>query len=399
MKKLKILEVLDCYRPSVDGPILCLENYSKCLREMFDADVDLMVPAYPKFKDEENSNIYRIFSAFGFEGYRLPMPIFSRKARKLFKKNKYDIVHFHSPFTMGRFAVKWAKKYKIPCVCTVHTQYKDDFESRLKSKFLQNFMMKYITKTINLADTVLTVSNGARDIIKKYGIVKDMVVLRNGTDLKYPSNDVELIDLVNKKYNLKDEKNVFLFVGRVVENKNIQFSLKVLKLLKQRGHDFKFIIVGSGAYENTLKKLIEEYDLTNNVVFTGLIRGREELSGLYLRSDMFLFPSTFDTFGLVVLEAATMKTPTFAIKGTCAAECINDEINGLCDVEDENVWANKLEKYIGNKELIKNISESAYNTIYSSWEDVTAELYKIYLKTIEEYNNNANQNNKKVSDK
>lgn len=381
--KLKILLVLDCYRPNIDGPVLCIDNYAKCLSEKHNCEVDIMVPSYPKYKDEEGSRIYRIFSIKGTEGYRTPLPIFSKKARKIFKQNKYDIVHINSPFTLGRFAAKMAKKYKIPCVCTVHTQYKSDFERKLKCKFLQNFMLKYVVKTMHMSDKLLTVSEGAKEAMRSYGVTKEIEVLRNGTDLLYPSNDKELVELVNKKYNLANEEMLFLFVGRLVENKNIHFSLKVLKILKEKGYNnFKFIIVGSGPYENGLKKLIQEYNLNDNVIFTGLVRDRSELSGLYLRSDLFMFPSTFDTFGLVVLEAATMKTPTFVVKGSCAGECIINDVNGFAEIEDENVWAEKLEKCIKDKSIITNLSENAYKTIYQSWYDITAQLYNIYLDVL-----------------
>lgn len=396
-KKLKILEVLDCYYPSIDGPVNAITHCTKNLIENHNADVEVLVPSYPKYKDNQPFVVHRTFSIPATEGYRTPAPIFSRKARKIFKKNKYDIVHIHSPFTLGKFAAKMARKYKIPCVCTVHTKYKNDFERKLKSKFLQNFMMNYILKTMNLADRLLTVSEGAKKELVSYGYKKEIGVLRNGTDLTYPSNPEELIEMVNEKYNLAIENMIFLFVGRLVENKNIDFSLKVLKILKERNYNFKFIIVGSGPYENNLKQTIKEYNLNENVIFTGLIKDRTELSGLYLRSDMFLFPSSFDTFGLVALEAATMKTPSFMVKNTCASEVIINNENGFAEIEDENVWADKLEKCFKDKSLITNLKENSYKTIYKSWGDITKELYDIYLDTIEKYKENLTikKNNKK----
>ena len=384
-KKLKVLEVLDCYRPSVDGPILCIENYAKCLSEDHNVEVELMVPKYPKYKDSSNFKIHRIFSIVGVDKYRTPLPMFSRKARKIFKENKYDLIHIHSPFTMGKFAAKMAKKYNIPCVCTVHTKYKSDFERKLKSKLMQDFMMRYILKTMNLSTRLLTVSDGAKETLKEYGYQKSIEVVRNGTDLKYPENPQKLIADVNEKYNLHNENMVFLFVGRIVENKNIDFSLRALKLLREKNPNFKFLIVGTGIYEKKLKKLVEEYNLKENVIFTGLISNRNELSGIFLRSDLFLFPSTFDTFGLVSLEAATMKTPSFVLENTCASECIQDGFNGFVGPENEQVWAEKLEQCLKNKMMIENMKENAYKTIYKSWNTITNEIYEIYLDTIENY--------------
>lgn len=380
-KKLRVLEVLDCYFPSIDGPVQCVSNYANCLIKN-NCDVEVLVPHYPKYKDNQQFKVHRIFSIKGADGYRTPLPIFSKKARKVFKNGNFDIVHVHSPFTLGRFACKMAKKYKIPVVLTVHTKYKSDFERTLKSKFLQNFMMKYILKTMNMSDLLLTVSNGAKQEIINYGYTKDIQVVRNGTDFSYPNNASELKNYVDKKYNLTNENMVFLFVGRIVKNKNIDFSLQVLKVLKEKGYNFKFVIVGDGEYKKELEKTIENFNLTENIIFTGKIYDRQELSGLYLRSDLFLFPSTFDTFGIVALESATMKTPAFMIKDSCASEVVVDGFNGFTEVEDVNKWVNKLEKCFEDKSLITNMKENCYNTIYQSWTDITDQIYQIYIEII-----------------
>ena len=141
---MKVLQVLDCFYPNIDGPINVIVNIAQIANEQNLAEVEILVPKYNEKYDVENVKIHRSRSLKSTEGYRMGIPFLDHKVKKLIKNGGFDIIHVHSPFTMGRYAVKLAKKYKLPVLLTVHTKYKSDFERKLKSKFLQNFMMRFI---------------------------------------------------------------------------------------------------------------------------------------------------------------------------------------------------------------------------------------------------------------
>lgn len=389
-KKKRILLVLDTFYPNVDGPINTIMNIAQITNTTpeFNTEIELLVPYYPQPYKSKDVVIHRCKSMKFGSTYRTPVPIFDKSVKKLIKNGNFDLINIHSPFTLGKAAAKFAKKYNIPTISTVHTQYKLDFERTLKSKFLQNFMMKYIMKTINMCDNVTTVSNGAKNIIRdEYGYTKsDIFVIRNGTDLKVQEISKETIKTIKGKYDLKNEF-IFLFVGRIVENKNIQFSIEVLKQLKEKGYTkFKFLIVGSGDYTNTLKSLIKSYNLQENVVFTGRISDRDELSAIYKCADLFLFPSFFDTCGIVVIESAANSLPCALLENTCASEVVKHRKNGLSLPLDVKVWVKELQKIMENKDCIHNMKEEALKTIYVSWKDIVGDYIKLYNKVIKQKN-------------
>lgn len=380
--KLKVLEVLDAYYPKFDGPCLVITSYAKSFLKMENVDVKVAVPKFPNYTDNQPFTVFRTKSIPSAEGYRCAIPTLDYQLKKFLKENKFDIIHIHSPFTMCGFFTKYGKKHNIPTIFTFHTKYKEDFERDLKSKFLQNFMMRYILKNMNRADYVWTVSNGAGDCLREYGYKKPIKVIRNGTDLVYPDNADALIEKTNKKYNLNNDETVFLSVGRIVENKNLQLALSAMKKVAEDGFKFKYLIVGSGNYENKLKEIVAEYGLTDYVVFTGKILDRDELSAHYLRANLFIFPSTFDTASLAPIEAAAMKLPTIMNKDCSTAEIIENDVNGYLVKESPVDWAEKIEEIIKDKDKLIAIKETAYKQVYRTWDSVAKEVVENYKEII-----------------
>lgn len=382
-KKLKVLEVLDCYYPKFDGPCLVITSYSKSFLKM-GIDARVVVPEFPKYEDDQPFEVIRVKSIPSKEGYRCALPACDRKLKKFLKENKFDIIHVHSPFTMCGFFAKYGKKNNIPTIFTFHTKYKEDFERTLKLKFLQNFMMRYILNNVNKVDYVWTVSDGAADCLREYGYGKDIEVIRNGTDLVYPDNDTELIKQVNEKYGLAEDETVFLSVGRIVENKKLQLALNALKLVAERGLKFKYVIVGAGSYEEQLKRLVADLELQDYVIFAGKIMDRSLLSAHYLRADLFIFASTFDTASLAPIEAAALKLPSLMNRACSTAEIITDGVNGYLAEETAEAWAEKILEIMQDKPKLKSMKETTYEQVYKSWDEVAEEVYGHYKRIVAE---------------
>lgn len=382
---MKILIVLDTFYPVIDGPINVIANLATIINKNKWAEVELLVPKFKEKVELEGVKIHRCSSIRAMEGYRAGMPIFDRSIKKLIKNGGFDIVHVHSPFTLGKYAVKMAKKYKIPSIVTMHTAYKDDFRRILHFKPLEWFMMKYIMGCINKANFVTTVSNGASEMLRDYGCkTPEITVLRNGTDMTPTKVSKEEIEEIRKEYNLENDF-VFLFVGRVVENKNIQFSLNVMSKLKQSGaKNFKFLIVGSGSYEDELKKTVKKLNIEDCVVFAGRISDRKKLAKIYASSDLFMFPSTFDTCGIVAIEAAVNGLFSAMLENCCASEVITHLNNGLSLPNDIEIWKDEILKIMQNKDKIAELKKNAFNTIYISWEDITKQYVEYYKKVLQQ---------------
>lgn len=389
-KKIKILELIDTYYPTVDGAISVAKHYCEELSKR--SECKLAAPKAAKkdnYVDNETFEVIRCSASAAPEGYRSAYPEQDSKFIKRIKEEKFDIYHAHSPFAMGHYAVKAAKKADIPVVVTLHTQYHQDFERVLgENNLLVDFMINYILQVYRNADSVWTVSNRSCQILRDYGYGGKIEVIRNGTDFKYPDNADQLIERVNAAHNLYEQENVFLFVGRMAWYKNIKIILDALKLVKEQGKDFKMIFVGGGFDYNEVVDYAKENGLEEYCIFTGSISDRQLLQGYYLRADLLLFPSTFDMAPVTAVEAAAHNLASVMVGGSCSAEQIIDGENGFLTEENAESFGKMIAYLMDNPALMKKAGDNAGKTLYRSWEMVAEEVHQKYQDIIKEHKRN-----------
>lgn len=385
--KKTVVHFCDTYYPIIDGVIKVLDNYATLCSNEYN-----IVVIVPKHKNKEivtNDNYLVIGVAgmfFKFVNYDLAFPNADTFLKKCLKQLRIDLIHSHSPFTMGSYACKIAKKLNIPLVMTMHSQYKMDFLKHTKSETIAKALTKNVVKVFNKATEVWTMHSKVSDALISYGYKGSgrFTYMPNATDYELPKDPNNLRHKINEKYNLTKNDNVFLFVGRLVNQKNIQFIIDALKIIDEKGINFKMFFVGSGPDENELKEHIKECALTDKVILTGTIASREELSAYYQRANLFLFPSVYDTSSLVQIEAATFKTPGVFIENTATANTITDRHNGYLCKEDISDFANTVIEAISNKEKLNEIAENAHKELYISWAQVAEKVKKRYAELIEE---------------
>lgn len=377
---MKILLVIDSFYPNVDGPNAVVVSLA---REYIKAghEATLLVPDYPADRVEfEGLEIVRCKSVPSDEDYRAALPAFDKKVRKLIREGGFDVIHLHSPFTLGRYALRLGKKYNIPVVITVHTKFMDEFKSRLKLGVLCQIMRLYILKCIDGCDKITTVCDGMAETLVQYGSkrVSDISVIRNGTDMPFSGASRAAVKAIRVQYGLEN-KLAMLFTGRLARVKNVQFSLKALSILKERGcGGFVFLIVGDGEYRAELEKAVKNYNLQDSVFFAGRVTDRGKLAAYYAACDILLFPSEFDNASIVLLEAAANGLPAATVARSSSAEIIEDGVSGFVWEKDENVWAEELEKLIANPALAFRAGEGAAEKVYADWAKIARQYLALY---------------------
>ena len=384
MKRLKIGIFLDNYYPTVDGVVLVVDNLAKCLSTY--NDVTVIVP----YTDTINEDIDKPYKIIRINSVHIPFTDYRvgrikhnlSKEFKMLVEENFDIIHIHSPFMIGRLGYRVAKKLNVPCIATMHTRF--DFEIRriINNDLVVKDIIKKIIRVYNKCDRCIAINHAMIKVFADYGYKGEPVIIYNGTDLLPLKNPSEYINKINNKFNLKPDELVFLFVGRIIDIKNIFFILDALKLLKEDGIEFKMIYVGTGFDEDKLKKKIAEYKMNNDVIMTGKIMNRNILSAIYKRADLFLFPSLFDASSLVQIEAAINETPGLFIEGSVTADTITNNVNGYTCKLDPVIYKNKIKEIINNPEKLKRVSKKAKTMLGKNWDNIAKETYKLYLKEI-----------------
>lgn len=376
--KMNIAVFMDAFYPVVDGVVVSLNNiYSKMAKTH---NVLVIVPTCGNKKEDNfEYEVYRVPSfKIPFTQYFIPAP--GLKKRSLIKKLdefKPDVIHCHSPFQLANFALKYAKKRNIKTFYTLHSKYDEDFKLRLKFKPLVKFAFNKVVGTLKRFDTIYSVNyTYGKNIVDKYKIKSNYVYLPNGCDFKPLNSTQDKIDEFKNKYNIDKSSFILLFVGRIDYVKNIFFITKVLKRLREKNFNFTMIFCGKGPQMSELKKDIKSKGLEENTRYIGIV-SLEELKGIYEASDLFLFPSHYDTFGLVKLEAASQHTPTIYIQNTSCTDGIIDNVNGFIEKEDVELFSDRIIKISNDKELYNKVIPNLKNLI-KSWDEIIEVLEKDY---------------------
>lgn len=388
MKKITVGLFNDSFFPITDGVIMVVDNYARRLSNF--CNVIVFVPNYLFSKFDDTTLPYKVVRCYSldvpFLDYSLPIPKLDYKFIRNLNKYKLDIVHIHSPFSLGVAGLKYAKRHHIPCIATMHSQFKQDFKRALKSEMLANKFTYRLMKVYNKCDLCFAVNKEvARIYFEEYHYKTMPRVLLNATDMEPIENNNKTYKGLDKKYNIKWNVKVFLFVGRLNILKNILFIVDSLSVLKKKKSSLKFkmLFVGVGQDEDKLKERIKELNLEKEVLLVGKIEDRIELASIYKRADLFLFPSVYDASSLVQIEAASQKTPGVFLKNTATSSTITDNVNGFLSDETVGAYSDKIIEVMENKELYKKVSNNAYYDLYRSWDKAVEEIYEIYKDLID----------------
>ena len=388
MKRLTIGYFVDSFFPMIDGVAMVVDNYAKRLSKV--ADVIVFAPKPVKGDYDDRIFPYKVVRcnslSLPYIDYNLPTPKIDPGFIKELNKYKLDVVHIHSPATLGQIGVKYAKKNNTLLIGTLHSQYKQDIMRTVKSERITNILLKNVVHVFNQCDEVWTVNKKLIEVFKEdYHYKKVPRIIPNATDM-LPVKDIsEAKNIINKNYNIKQTDKVLLFVGRLNKLKNIMFivdSLVELNKLKLN-YNYKMIFVGSGQDEKELKKYVFKNNLDDKVIFTGRVEDRDELARFYVRSDLFLFPSWYDTNSIVQIEAASQKTPTVFIEGTVTSSTITNNFNGFTTPNSAYEYAKRIDEVLNDNELLQNVSENAFKTVYKTWDNVVEEIYALYNQLLE----------------
>lgn len=385
--KITIGLFIDTFFPMVDGVTMVVDNYAKRLVKY--ANVIVFAPKCAGKEFDDSKLGYKVVRCKSLKlpivDYSLPIPRLDRKFLKELKNAKLDIVHIHSPFSVGKAGISYAKKHSIPVIATMHSQFKQDFLRVVKWKGITKILLKIIIRQFNRCDECWAVNNKVAEIFyKDYGYKELPKVMNNATEMNPVKDTMQAKEIINKKYNIKPEEKVFLFVGRINKLKNILFIVDSLKILKEKcNFKFKMLFVGNGQDEDELKSTIIKKHMEEDIIMCGKITDRDLLASFYARADLFLFPSLYDASSIVQIEAASQKTPTLFIKGAATAATIEDNISGFVCEYDERKFAEKIMEIMDNKELYYRVCENIYQDVYVNWDNKIKEVFDTYMRLIE----------------
>jgi len=202
-----------------------------------------------------------------------------------------------------------------------------------------------------------------------------------------PPSYQKLTSPADDKKNKNNEQISLLCVGNYREIKGQKYLIEAMRIINNP--QVVLYLVGSPdrdyPYYLNLKDQIREYDIERQVFFTGWLQG-EELARMYLSADIFVLPSLYEAFGMVLLEAMSYKLPVVASNIGGIPEIIKDGENGFLSPPSDPVsLASVLQKFIKSKELRIEMGKRGNEMVWSfpSWEIVCSKFYTIINESAE----------------
>lgn len=359
--------------PLTDGVSRTLSYLKKTLEK---ENIDYKF--YSPFRPPENNwdgKVYKIISTpFPlYTRYRVSLPSFHDLAHSL-DKFRPDIIHVCSPFLSGLAAYRFGRERKIPVVNSFHTR----FISYLKyygHGWLEAYGWRYLRWFYNRGDMSFVPSMTTIRELSEKGF-ENLVLWARGIDIdsfspRYADRSLKL------KWS-PDGKPVAIFVGRLVAEKDIETLIEAHRILMKRNVEYQLVMVGGGPLKQKIERSIPD------AVLTGHLEG-EDLSRAYASADLFVFPSTTESFGNVIQEAAASGIPAVGAAEGGVKDLIRDGETGfLARPKDVSDFADKMERLLVNDSLRNSFAAEAFETATrKSWDNINRGLIDDYREVIE----------------
>lgn len=382
---MKVGLFIDTFYPMVDGVIKVVDNYARRLARK--CEVAVFCPDIKGYDAAEDKKYpYEIVrcSSLPIPGvdYSLPLPLADPAFNLPLIKSGLDIVHIHSPFAVGMAGTLYAKMHQVPAVGTLHSQYRQDFERTFKLEPTVKMALNTLMMTFNACDECWAVNPAIKELyVNEYGLLSPCKVMLNATDHVPVDDPAAAAARINQRFGIAPDETVFLFVGRINYLKNIDFTVRSLRILKDRDVKFKMIFAGQGQDEDKLAGLVSDLQLKDDIIMAGL-NNREQLQDLYSRAKLFLFPSMYDANSLVQIEAACQGTPTVFLRGSRTSATVTDGVNALVSEPTEEAFADTVESILADEGRYRRICTAAREQLYLDWDTVVDSVYNKYQELI-----------------
>ena len=374
-RKIKVAYFAGSLQPGHDGVTRVLYKLIDNLKK-YNIGSMFFSPIIPG-KEEQPVQMYSVpsFTFPLYKEYKFAMPG-QRYFEDKLKEFQPDLIHINSPCSLGYAAVKYGNRNGIPVAATYHTHF-SSYAKYYKIKAFENISWSYFRKIYNACQIVYVPSQPILNELKLHGL-SNLNYLPHGVDTK--TFNTSFYSKEWKRQNNIGGKKAVLFVGRLVWEKDLETLANSYKIIMNERDDAAFVIVGEGPIKDELVKLMPE------AIFLGYQSGTK-LAEAYASSDIFVFPSTTETFGNVTLEAMASGLPPICAREGGAYGVITEGINGLTvNPRDPDDLAKKINLLLNSSEKRNYIRNNAINYAKEqTWDKIFQQLVNSYQILISNY--------------
>lgn len=387
---MKILMLTWEYPPRVVGGIArVVSDLSKVLIK---DGHDVTVITYkdgdaPDFEDDKGVKVYRVenymINPNNFIDWimQLNFNLIAKANEIINKEGPFDVIHAHD--WLVAYAAKTLKSsYNIPIVATIHAT------EAGRNSGIHDETQRYINDTEWMltyeASEVIVNSNYMKNELQRlFGLPYEKInVVPNGVNMNI-YNGIERDYDFRRKYAMDNEK-IILFMGRLVYEKGIQHLIDAMPKVLNGYNDAKLVICGKGGMMDELKAQAERLGIANKVYFAGYMNGKD-VPKMYKAADISVFPSTYEPFGIVALEAMLAENPVIVSDIGGLDEIVQHRENGMkAYCGNSNSIADSILELLYDHKLCSEITRKAKNKVRNeyNWSKISQDTHFAYQKAI-----------------
>jgi glycosyltransferase involved in cell wall biosynthesis len=317
---MNILMLSDVYFPRVNGVSTSMQTFCRELVGLGHR-VTIVAPDYGLAEADAEFEIIRLPARrifFDPEDRLIRKSAVRATVEKLAGRH-WDVIHIHTPFRAHQIGVALAKKTGRPTVESYHTyfeQYVANYIPWFPPGLLRFFVRSFSRRLCEGVDHLIVPTSEMADVLKGYGIATPSTVVPTGIRLEeFARGDARRF---REAHGFAEDAPLLLTVSRLAIEKNIDFLLEVARVLRTQMLDFTFVIAGEGPDAPRLKRLASTLGFEDRVRFLGNLDRDSTLLDCYSAADVFVFASSTETQGLVLIEAMACGAPivSTAVMGT-----------------------------------------------------------------------------------
>lgn len=361
-RPLRVAMVSNNYFPFVSGVSVSVERLRRGLEELGHT-LELYVPRYREaWRDDTVIRRIPTLMAFGEKReFRLTNP-FSGRFRRCMRAFKPDMIHVHHPFWLGSMGLLMGRRLKVPVVYTYHTRLEHYAHFvPLPSVLFRNLISHYLIKRFsNACQGVIVPTYSAEEYLRMIGVKTPTLVQPTGIDCaRFEQVDESALAVLRQTLAVSASRRILVSVSRISQEKNIGFMLEALAELKQQGHDdLHLLMIGDGPDRGHVNEQIERLGLADHVTLVGAIPP-EQMALYYHLGDLFVFASTSETQGMVILEAMAAGLPVVAVRSSGIDDVVREGFNGYKTPQNRSAWGRRIIELTQNDALRDALGEQA----------------------------------------
>jgi phosphatidylinositol alpha 1,6-mannosyltransferase len=306
----------------------------------------------------------------GRSEYRIALGL-SRSARERLAAFRPDIIHIAVPDLLGLHALRYARRHRIPVVCSYHTRY-ETYLVHYGLGRLRPLLSRYLDWFYSHGRHLYVPSSSMLDLLRHKPLACELRLWTRGVDNALFNPD-RRSSAWRRHHGWSDDDFVVVYVGRLVREKRLDVVVQMCERLRARGIPFHMLFVGEGPERRAVETALPA------AVITGFLAG-EELATAYASSDVFVFPSDSETFGNVTLEAMASGLPTICADASGSRSLVVEGVTGfLVDPERADLFAEHVASLALNASLRHRLGEAGRaRSLEFSWDKAMEQILGHY---------------------